>query len=67
MKKKMSTDDPGSTFLTKTKDQSKMPRKCCRYGNIYGPGNNRVKKRYLKTHLVHHLLIKVVNGAPSES
>ena len=20
-----------------------MPRKCCRYGNIYGPGNHRVK------------------------
>ena len=30
---------------TNTKNQTKMLRKCCRFGNIYGPGNHRVKKR----------------------
>ena len=31
-------------------------------GNLLGTIS--IKKMYLKTHLVHHLLIKVVNGAP---
>ena len=32
---------------TKTKNHSKTPRKCCRNGNIYGPGSHRVNQLLL--------------------